>query len=454
MSNKRFHDTKGEVMGLQNRSNQTDHSHAPKWILFGIACAVILCFAAIAAGLVINDDGTGPKATEVFSSWIDFFMGDDGQEDEDAGSTDGMQGAFPDLQINVRSSDLVYEPEDQSYVIRKHFSENGMQYENDGLVCVYSDESGGHTAKLVEREVWQFSVMDGVLYYTAWDEEAFGWSLYQRELSEGAIIRECLPEEHKGTASFNFSCYEGKIYYIRIAEELALFCYDPESQSNSRVRGIAPDTYVYDIWEHTFFNVDLEEGTLWVKEPGERTSKEVELPGLTGDLWEVRICPYQGRDYLSAIEGTIEYEGSMSGSVLVNPRLCVYTLGDDELKPVISFDLWSLDCIKDWQYRDGCFYFPSTDAYSIHVFELGEYLTGEDDSGVWQGDGNESGIYPDGEEDRQPGERRLFASDEKMAEFEVTERFVYAHLYEERDLIRVYDRLTGELVEEIDCLAE
>ena len=407
MSNKRFHDTKGEVMGLQNRSNQTDHSHAPKWILFGIACAVILCFAAIAAGLVINDDGTGPKATEVFSSWIDFFMGDDGQEDEDAGSTDGMQGAFPDLQINVRSSDLVYEPEDQSYVIRKHFSENGMQYENDGLVCVYSDESGGHTAKLVEREVWQFSVMDGVLYYTAWDEEAFGWSLYQRELSEGAIIRECLPEEHKGTASFNFSCYEGKIYYIRIAEELALFCYDPESQSNSRVRGIAPDTYVYDIWEHTFFNVDLEEGTLWVKEPGERTSKEVELPGLTGDLWEVRICPYQGRDYLSAIEGTIEYEGSMSGSVLVNPRLCVYTLGDDELKPVISFDLWSLDCIKDWQYRDGCFYFPSTDAYSIHVFELGEYLTGEDDSGVWQGDGNESGIYPDGEEDRQPGERRL-----------------------------------------------
>ncbi len=36
----------------------------------------------------------------------------------------------------------------------------------------------------------------------------------------------------------------------------------------------------------------------------------------------------------------------------------------------------------------------------------------------------------------------------------MTERFVYAHLYEERDLIRVYDRLTGELVEEIDCLAE
>ena len=34
MSNKRFHDTKGEVMGLQNRSNQTDHSHAPKSVSY------------------------------------------------------------------------------------------------------------------------------------------------------------------------------------------------------------------------------------------------------------------------------------------------------------------------------------------------------------------------------------------------------------------------------------
>lgn len=452
-------------------SGHTGTPRAPKRILFGIGAAVVLSFIAIAAGLVIHSDEPGMKASEVFAPWIEFFTGDDGETGEDADSSREELSIQPESsaqpEFSVRSSSIVYEPEDGSYVIRKRYSkidtydekdafdendafhekdafdendafhESNTFHESNGLVCVYSDETGNHTELLVDGTVTQFSVMDGVLYFTAWDEEAVGWTLYQRKLSRGAEIKMCLPEAYRGSMSFCFFCYEGKIYYVGITDESVLFCYDPKQQSSRPVRGMGSDAFIYEVWDDTFYFVDIWDGTLWRTEPGQSAPKQIGLEGISDRLHEVRICPYQDKIYLAAVAGYYEFE--YGRNMLVNPQLCVYAL-EDGLPLAAKRDLWSFESGRGWQYRDGCFYFLSTDAFGVHVFELGADLDGANEPGAHLFDGN----------DCQAGQRVLFVLDEKIEEFEVTEHFVYV-LCEGQNLIRIYDRLTGELADEIEC---
>ena len=354
-----------------------------------------------------------------------------------------LPGMLLEAETGSRSSELIYEAEDGSYRIFKrqyYFYDTSaaeeIEYQVYGLFCVYEDETGEHVECLAEGEIGQFSVMDGVLYYTMAETEvssASDYRLYRRALAEGAEAEECLLGIDTGYQRHaDFFCYKGKIYYIYyhpIYAELwyeynMMRCYDPESGEDTLIGERAGTCFT--IWNDTIYFGGGEREGLWKMKTDGTGLEQIDLPADCVLLREIQVCPYQDRVYLAV---------SVSRSDPEDPDLAYTELwlfaedGSTELK---VYEINSnFDLNQHLYYVDGCLYYSADTALKIRVLNLEEYADG--------GSGIRASSYD-----------TVFC-EENFSTFIVTRQFVYVQLYTDKDLIVVYDRMTGEQVEEIDC---
>lgn len=176
-------DIPNQMNCLPNQIGCEEARRAPKWILYGIAAAVAVSFIAIAAGLVIHSGDEGMKASEVFDSWVEFFTGEDGEKDEDAGSVEEGQAetektARHAVHLALSGPDGDGEPDGDggpdedagNYVLFRQYEDDVTdEYgfgDSTGLALRFWDEGGGHTELLVDGNVRCFLTVGETLFYT------------------------------------------------------------------------------------------------------------------------------------------------------------------------------------------------------------------------------------------------------------------------------------------------
>ncbi len=284
------------------------------------------------------------------------------------------------------------------------------------LIWIYEDEGGEHTEQLVEGEVGAFFVENDMLYYTLWDERSASYAFYSMDLTEQAEA--CLIPA--GMTS-KFACCNGMIYYVA-ADDGRLYGYrlsDGESEPISE-----NEVGCYDIYNGMIYYENLSDSTICKMRLDGTQAEEIDAPiDCREPLWQLKVCPYGGSIYLAVImDGAAEYRGN---------SMCLFAV-DGQMELFFGDDFGNFDRRQTLYYRDNLLYYSSSIAYEIRVFDFEEYF-----------DGGGSGIRADSYD-------TVFC-EENINTFVVTDEFVYVQLYLDQDTIAVYDRETGELVEEIDC---
>lgn len=441
MNIKKFHDTKGDIMDLQNSSNHAEHPRAPKWILFGIACAVILCFVAIAAGLVINDDGTGPRAAEVFSSWIDFFTGNAGQADEDAESMEDAAGGENEVDradedaaaetgetprhaahLALSGPDEIYGPDD--VVIFRRYSQDmsdefGFGVARD-LAVRFRGEDGTYTEQLLDGKIRCFLIVGDMLFYTILQDEGTRTTALCCKNLVDSQEPECLIESG---VTPEFVYYDDSIWYVSRNDGSRLYRFELETGRNIRISDA--EVGCYDLWEDTVYYENVSDRTLCKMRLDGTGNEVIEVPhhGESGVwLFQLSVCPYSGNIYLACMTG-------LGNSLLL--------FAEDGSAECWIEEEFGAEINQGFYYQDGLLYYSTG---WIHVFDFERYFHGSESGSA----GSYDVIFPYGEEP-DPADYEAF---------EVTDEFVFMKMRWGPQKIKVYDRLTGELVEEIDCLAE
>ena len=345
------------------------------------------------------------------------------------------QGLLPGAEAGGRSSELVYDAEDGSYRIVKadgefYFEE---EYENavrtQGLFLIYTDETGKHVECLEEGEVQQFSVMNGVLYYTVAETTLPGehYGFYRKSLSDGADAESegiwIADDMGDPCISPQFSCYGGKIYYVRQTEGTPFGCYDPESGEDMQVGDISVGS-CFTIWNDMVYFDDAESETLWKMNLDGTGLEQIGLPVDGGRLREIQVCPYQDSVYLAVVANRSDPDDPNMGY----PE--IWFFAEDGSMELLVYEIDSnFDLKQSLYFVDGRLYYSADTSYRIRVLDVEAYFEGG------------SGI--------RNAYDTVFC-DENFNTFEVTQQYVYAQQYLNKDIIVVYDRLTGEQVGEIE----
>ena len=315
------------------------------------------------------------------------------------------------------NGDSVYE----RYVI---FVYSGHNYNISGesvgpLFWTYTDEDGEHTELLVEGDVGTFFVENDDLYYTLWDEESESYALFYQclddheEEPEGCLIA--------GGMKKDFAYDAGMIYYVT-EDDGNLYRYILWSRESERISG--DKVGCYDIYNGMIYYENLSDSTIWKMRLDGTQEEEIDAPFDCGEtLWQLKVCPYGGSIYLAVImDGYDEYRGN---------SMCLFAV-DGQMELFFGDDFGNFDRRQTLYYRDNLLYYSSSVAYEVRVFDFEEYF-----------DGGGSGIRANSYD--------TVLCEENMNTFALTDEFVYVQLYLDQDIIAVYDRETGELVEEIDC---
>ena len=408
------HAENSSYAGCPDSSEHKKAPRAPKRILYGIAAAIVVSFAAIAAGLAIHSGEEGMKASEVFASPVEFFGGEDGKAVQ-------------------RSSRFLYEAENLDYLI---FASDQFQYpstgdgdwyyggswEKSGLCLIRLDgEDGGsfsmgysvqsgRIGRLLSGSVQQFCVMDGRLYYTMMDDETGKTALYERSLSDAA------EERLLSACTFtDFYCGSGKIYYVDSNDGNRLHCYDVGTAENRIVSDVQIGRC--DMWGNMIYFEDRTDGTFWRMRLDEADAERSRVPfSGSGAGYGVKVCAYRGSIYLAAVieadEGEELWLFKEDGSV--QRRIC------ESAAPRFC-------------YMDGYLYYSTSGDLSVHVFDFDAFFDG--------GTGGRTESY----------HSLLFEED--IRDFEVTEHFIFVRMLHEKQekWILIYDRLTGRLLCRLDC---
>ncbi|MBD5481005.1 MAG: DUF5050 domain-containing protein [Lachnospiraceae bacterium] len=326
-------------------------------------------------------------------------------------------------QEDCRAAQFVYDGPNGASVYERYviFMYSGYNYniseESVGpLFWTYTDEGGEHTERLVEGEVGAFFVENDMLYYTLWDERSESYAFCCMDLTEQT--QECLIPVGM---TKKFACCNGMIYYVA-ADDERLYGYrlsDGESEQISEDK-----VGCYDIYNGMIYYENLTDATICKMRLDGTQAEEIDVPFDCGEpLWQLKVCPYDGGIYLAVI---MDRDAVHRGN-----SMCLFAV-DGEMELFFGDDFGNFDRRQTLYYRDNLLYYSSNIAYEIRVFDFEEYF-----------DGGGSGIRADSYD--------TILCEENMNTFAMTDEFVYVQLYLDQDIIAVYDRETGELVEEIDC---
>lgn len=335
----------------------------------------------------------------------------------DRAGTDPVNFGEEDAQTNCRAARLVYEQSDEFSVYEDHviFRLFSDDYRVIGLAWTYVDEEGEHTERLVDGEVRSFLVRNDVLYYIMWDDIAESASLYSREL-DGEREAVCLID---GGLYREFYCCDGVIYYRNINDR-KLYRYTLDSEENEPISDVKIGCY--DIWNDTIYYENVSDRTLCKMRLDGTGAEQIDTP-IDGEvsLYQLTVCPYRGTVYFACMTESSDHLS----------RLLVFAEDGSMVQWSDSTIFTSYDLTQTLYYKDGCLYYSTDLSMKICVFDFDEYFYGG--GGIWTDSDN-----------------RVFCA-EDMISFEVTDDFVYVRLYLMPYIIKVYDRRTGRLVQEIDC---
>lgn len=312
------------------------------------------------------------------------------------------------------NEDSVYEHYVVYPIIRAHSVYGNII--NNGLAWNYTDGTGEHTERLVEGEVGTFLVEADDLFYTLWDEDTESYAFYYEclddhspEEMEGCLIASGMQKE--------FTWCHGMIYYVS-AEDQRLYRYVLWNRESEQVS--EDEVGCYDIDNGMIYYENLSEDSAIYKMRLDGTEAErIDTPLDDGEaICQLTVCPYLGEIYLAV---TLDKNGQMSLFAV-----------DGSMELFFGEDNEAFDGKQTIYYCDGLLYYSANIGFEVRVFDFEEYFDG--------GNGIREGSYD------------TTFCEENMNTFAVTDEFVYVQMYSETSSIKVFDRQTGELVEEIDCL--
>ena len=331
------------------------------------------------------------------------------------------------VQADCRAAHLAYVGSGESsvyerYVIFQRFlfiSETMGR--NTGLVWTYVDEDGEHTDLLVDGEVKTFFVENDVLYYTKWDEVSESAVLFRADLVPEGAVSELLVEG----ISEKFALCGGMIYYVD-QNDGKLYRYNTADGEAERISD--DEVGCYDIWNGMIYYENRSASTLCKMRLDGTDIEEIDTPyDDSASLRQLTVCPYMDNVYLAVV-----LDGSLYDHY--DRYRCLFA-EDGSMELSLGGEVGDFDRKLTLYYRDGRLYYSSDIAYEIRVFDFAEYFDG----------GNGGGL-------RGHTYDTVFC-EENMNTFEVTDEFVYVQMYmymeDDINIIKVFDRQTGELVEEI-----